>query len=322
MIGCRFVSRQVYWLALLALLLGSLAGCSAWPFSQPGQAASPTATGPATPVGSPTPSPQPGGSATIGYVGALTDLNPAFDPDGLAATLLRPVVEGLISFAPDGQPHAWLAESVPAPHGGGVSDDGRVVIIRLHQGVAWEDGQPFTADDLIFTYHVYRDPANPFTDAARAPYQAMQAVDALDAYTVRVAYSLPASPYLHAFTTIFPAHLFNGQTHLAGAPYNRAPFGTGPFRVREWVPGDHLTLVRSSSYRDGGRPYLDAIVYRPFSTLSAAETALRAGTIDLLLDPAVSVGVRAGPSSRSLHGLLPVSGQPVTWNSADWWRKP
>jgi peptide/nickel transport system substrate-binding protein len=321
-IDCRLVSRQVRWLAALALLLSSLAGCVAWPSSQPTQPASPAAT-PATPVGSPTPGPQPGGSATIGFVGTLADLNPAFDPEGLAATLLRPVVEGLISFAPDGQPHAWLAESVPAPHGG-VSDDGRVVIFRLRQGIAWEDGQPFTADDLVFTYHAYRDPTNPFTDAARAPYQMMQAVDALDAYTVRVAYSQPAAPYLHAFTMIFPAHLFNGQTHLTGAPYNRAPFGTGPFRVQEWVPGDHLTLVRSSSYRDSGRPYLDAIVYRPFATLGAAEAALRAGTIDLLLEPTTQApsGVRAGPSSRSLHGLLPAPDQPVTWNSADWWRKP
>ena len=50
----------------------------------------------------------------------------------------------------------------------------------------------------------------------------------------------------------------------------------------------------------------------------------RAGTIDLLLEPTTQApsGVRAGPSSRSLHGLLPAPDQPVTWNSADWWRKP
>src|SRR5207302_219148 len=83
----------------------------------------------------------------------------------------------------------------------------------------------------------------------------------------------PDATYLRAFATIYPAHLFDGRTRLVDDPYGRGPVGTGPFRFREWAPGDHLTLARNPIYREAGRPYLDELVFRFFPDAAAAAAA-------------------------------------------------
>ena len=295
-----------------------LAACAPWSAD-----ATPTAqpTGPnasATPI-----PPRYGGSITIGFVGELGDLNPAFADNALAATLFRPVVEGLFAINPNGRFEAWLAESVPAP-GRGISEDGTVVILRLRQGVAWEDGRALTAEDLRFTHNAVLDPANPFPPDVVAAHAAIRTLDVLDSYTVRLGYdrTAPATgnppSVLRAFPVVYPAHLFNGQTRLVGHPYARGPFGTGPFRFREWVPGDHLTLARNGTYRNGARPYLDQIVYRQFPDQPAAEAARQSGEIDLIL--AADTTSFVDPLPGFLRGVTLFPGSPPTRSAHEWWR--
>ena len=265
----------------------------------------------------PTPTPRRGGTATIGIIGDLRQLNPAFGGATPQSALFRPVVEGLFDFDGQGQPRPWLAESVPS-RGRGVSDDGTTIIIRLRQGVAWEDGEAFTADDVIFTLAAGKNPNNPFAEEIAAAHQTIRAADALDPYTVRLTLTAPGSDYLRAFAPIFPAHLFNGVTDLVNQPYARAPFGTGPFRVADLVPGVLLTLTRSDSYRLNDRPYLDRLTFRAYPDAATADAALREGRIDLLLS---EDGQRLTlPQNNAIRGLAPISNAPPTWNAGDWWR--
>jgi peptide/nickel transport system substrate-binding protein len=301
---------------LLALVV-ALAACAPWSAD-----ATPTPQPSARPTGTVTPVPRRGGSLTIGFVGELGDLNPGFADNALAATLFRPVVEGLFATDNQGRPQAWLAESVPSP-GKGVSEDGTVVILRLRQGVAWEDGRPLTGEDLRFTHAAVRDRANPFPAEVVAAHEAIRTLDVLDPYTVRLGYDSAAATaggtpsFLRTFPVVYPAHLFNGLTGLVGHPYGRAPFGSGPFRFREWVPGDHLTLARSGTYRDGGRPYLDEIVYRQFPDQAVAEAAQDAGLVDLLLAPDAASFLP--PLPDDLRGVVLFPGSPPTRSAHEWW---
>ncbi len=272
------------------------------------------------PAATPTVTPQRGGRATIGVVDDLRAIDPAFATTGLAATLFRPVVEGLFDFDASGQPRPWLAEAVPA-RGQGVSDDGTVVIVRLRQGVAWEDGHAFTAADVLFTLAAACDPANTFAPELAAAYATIRTADALDPYTVRLGLSAPSDEYLRAFSPVFPAHLFNGRTGLADSPYARAPFGTGPFRLADWTPGESLLLTRSASYRQADRPYLDTLLFLAFPDQAAAETALREGRIDLLLTPDARTFFAPAGGNTKIRGLAPTHDAPPTWNAADWWRQ-
>lgn len=308
-------SRSLPRAALILILLLALAACS----DGTPRLATATPTSGARPqtAATPTLAPRRGGTATVGIVGDLRQLNPAFGGATLQSALFRPVVEGLFDFDGQGQPRPWLAESVPG-RGRGVSDDGTTIIIRLRQGVAWEDGKPFTADDVIFTLAAGKNPNNPFAEEIAAAYRTIRAADALDPYTVRLTLTAPGDAYLRAFAPVFPAHLFNGVTDLVNQPYARAPFGTGPFRVADLVPGVLLTLTRSDSYRLDDRPYLDRITYRAYPDAATADAALREGKIDLLLSPN---GQRLTlPQNNALRSLAPVGNAPPTWNAGDWWR--
>ncbi|HET8627046.1 MAG TPA: ABC transporter substrate-binding protein, partial [Thermomicrobiales bacterium] len=273
--------RRALLASAAALALG---GCGNWPAPAPIPTPAPGGAG-ARPGPSPVASPAPrGGRATVGLAHAPATLDPALAVTPVVATLARPVVEGLIAWDDDGRPVPWLAAAVPTRDNGGVSADGRVVTYRLRPDVAWDDGQPFTAADVAFTFAAFQDTANPFAGALAAPYASLRAVDALDPYTVRLAYDRPDATYLAVFQTVYPAHFFNGRTRLADAPYGRGPAGTGPFRFQEWAPGDHLTLARSASYRVTSQPNLDELDFRFLPDGGAALDALRRGDVDLLLD--------------------------------------
>lgn len=303
-------------LALAAILvLAFLAGCTT------GASTIPTPTTPsvrpAPGDATPTAAPRRGGAATIGVVGGLHQINPAFGGSNLPETIFRPVVEGLFDFDAGGRPQPWLAENVPS-RGRGVSDDGLVIILRLRQGVAWEDGKPFVADDVIFTLAVGRDPANRFDPAITEAYRSIRSADALDAYTVRLALVAPGDTYLRAFAPVFPAHLFGGATNMNEQPYARAPFGTGPFHFADWIPGESLTLRRNPSYRLSDRPFLEALTFRAFPDDAAIEAALRAGAIDLALS---ADGQRlVAPQGGAIVGLGSRGSAPPTWNAGDWYR--
>lgn len=301
---------------LLAIL--ALSACVGTAPTNPPPQRTPPQLGP--PAATPTVIPRYGGQATIGVVGDLRAIDPAFATTGLAATLLRPVVEGLFDFDAAGQPRPWLAEAIPT-RGQGMSNDGTVVIVRLRQGLAWEDGQGFTAADVLFTLAAARDPANDFAPEIAAAYATIRTADALDPYTVRLGLTAPSDDYLRAFSPVFPAHLFNGRTDLASSPYARAPFGTGPFRLAEWTPGESLLLARSTSYRRIDRPYLDTIRFLAFPDQAMAQAALREGRIDLLLTPDTHTFFAPPGGNTALRDLSPTHGIPPTWNAADWWRQ-
>ncbi|CAA9549579.1 MAG: hypothetical protein AVDCRST_MAG18-192 [uncultured Thermomicrobiales bacterium] len=297
------------------LLLLTLAACGGG--TPRADMAGPTPSArPATAL-APTSAPQRGGTATIGVVDDLRQLNPAFGGKDLPGALFRPVVEGLFDFDGEGRPRPWLTEEVPG-RGRGVSTDGTTIIIRLRQGVAWEDGAPFTAADVVYTLAVGQNPANPFAPEIADAYRAIRAADALDPYTVRLTLTAPGDSYLRAFSPVLPAHLFNGATDLVDQPYARAPFGTGPFRFAEWTPGVSLTLARSPSYRLRDRPYLDRIIFRAYQDRATAEAALRAGMIDLLLS--ADAQTLTAPQDGPIHGLAPAHNAPPTWNAGAWYR--
>jgi len=313
--GARWGSVGVLLLVFLALC-----ACDAATPTVPATRPSSTAPQFGPPAATPTSTPRAGGRATIGIVGELRAIDPAFATNGLAATLLRPVVEGLFEFDANGQPHPWLAEAVPTRNQG-ISNDGTTVIVRLRQGVAWEDGHPFTAADVLFTLAAARDPANAYAPDLVAAYATIHTADALDPYTVRLTLAAPGDEYLRAFTPLFPAQLFNGRTTLASSPYARTPFGTGPFRLADWIPGESLLLTRSASYRRTDRPYLDTILFLAFPDQAAAENALRAGRLDLILTPDTTTFLAPAGHATVLRGLSPIRGAPPTWNAADWWRQ-
>jgi peptide/nickel transport system substrate-binding protein len=141
-----------------------------------------------------------------------------------------------------------------------------VVTYTLQPGLTWSDGQPLTADDSVFSFQVAADPATPGDktiidrtagyDAAGANMVVWRGVPGhLDRYYyLNLWHPLPR----HAWGHLSAAELLTSDLSV------RQPLGWGAFALAEWVPGDHITVVRNPAYfrASSGLPRLDAIMFR------------------------------------------------------------
>ena len=187
-----------------------------------------------------------------------------------------------------------------------VSPDGRTYTFKLRQGVKFQDGTDFNADAVKFNIQRLLDPAvrNPnryyFTDVDETR------IDTPDPYTV-VLHLKQTSPTLLGRLASGPAEMLS-PTAVKKIGNDKIPLGpidagTGPYIFKEWVHGDHITLVRNPSYW-GRKPYFDTVTFRVVPNAGTRETMLRAGDVQMAFEPpAPDV-----PALRKDPGLTVVSG--------------
>ena len=191
------------------------------------------------------------------------------------------VTEGLLTYDFDFKPQPALAT------GWSVSPDGLTYTFKLRQGVTWHDGKPFTADDVAYSIKLLKE-NHP---RGRGTFAFVTAVDTPDPYTAILRLSKPA-PYLitaldSSESPIVPKHVYEGTDPLTNKNAS-APIGTGPFVFKEWVKGSHIILERNPDYWDKGKPYLDRVVVRFITDLSARSAAFETGELDLGGGPPVA----------------------------------
>jgi len=177
-----------------------------------------------------------------------------------------------------------LAAEVPTAANGGVARDGKSVIWKLKRGVSWHDGQPFTADDVVFTAQWAAEPA---TAATSIGYFLDRQVEKIDSHTVRITFKQPtpfwASTFVGVGGEILPRHLFKDFMGAKSreAPANLKPVGTGPYRYVEFKPGDLVQGVLNPNYHQPARPHFDRVEMKGGGdAVSAARAVLQTGEYD------------------------------------------
>jgi len=253
------------------------------PAGAPGPTANPAATSaaaPPKPAVGPSGQPKAGGTLRVALWQEPDSLNYYFSTQTVNRITAFMVMDGLTRGGPDGTYQPALAAEIPTQQNGGVSSDGRAVTWKLKQGVTWSDGQPLTSDDVLFTYRVIMDPANPVT--SRATYVIIDTITAPDPSTIVVTYKDIFAAYRAAFPVVLPAHVFNGQSSIDKHPFNRAPIGTGPYLFKSWASGDTITFERNPRYREAGKPLLDQVIYKITPSREASIQAFKVGDIDVL----------------------------------------
>ena len=192
--------------------------------------------------------------------------------------------EPLAAWDPDGNLMPVLAAEIPTRENGGLSADGRSVTWKLKRGVTWHDGQPFTADDVVFNWEFCKDPAT--ASSWIATYRDIQ-VAKIDSHTVRVTFPKPtpfwAEPLVGSLGMMIPKHVFAPFIGAKSreAPANLRPVGTGPYRIREFRPGDLVLADANPNYHIPNRPHFDAIEMKGGGdAISAARAVLQTGEYD------------------------------------------
>ena len=237
-----------------------------------------------------------------------TLLNPHFAGGTKDQEGSRIFYEPLAVWDDDGNLLPVLAAEIPSRANGGVAADGRSVTWKLKQGVSWHDGQPFTADDCVFTFDYVKDPA---TAAVTAGNYQDATIQKIDAHTIRIAFTRPTPNWYDVLVSsagaILPKHVFANYTGSRSreAPANLKPVGTGPYKFVDFKPGDIVLGDINRNYHMPNRPFFDTIeVKGGGDATSAARAVLQTGEFDyawnLQVEDEVLKRMEAGGKGRVL----------------------
>jgi ABC-type transport system substrate-binding protein len=165
-----------------------------------------------------------------------------------------------------------------------VSDDGTAYTFNLREGVTFHNGDPFTADDVLFTYRRSKDPAQSIHSQVLVNVVDAEKVDDL---TVRFRLARPQASFLvktterasgRAMTIVSRGAL----EELGESQYGLTPVGTGPFRVAEHTLGQAVRLEAFENYYHPSRPKLERVDIRPIVEAEPLAAALEAGDIQIV----------------------------------------
>jgi peptide/nickel transport system substrate-binding protein len=244
----------------------------------------------------------------IGDIQDFDTLNPHLTTYAALNNLSQLTMAYLVRYGHDNRPVPELATEVPTEANGGVSKDGKTITWHLRKGVKWSDGQPFDADDVVFSTNAVNNPKN--NEVGRDGWDLITKIDEPDKYTVVYHLKKPYSGYLPSFfgsaganPCILPKHILGNLPNINTAPYNSKPVGIGPFRYAVWVRSDHIEL-EPNPYYWRGEPKLKKIVYKIIPDRNTLVTQLRTGEIDMytFVPPAYAPQVTSLPNVGYFRG--------------------
>ena len=259
------------------------------------------------PAAGPVVSPPPSGMTAerilrVGTVGSISTLDPLYAVDPAERDAIALLFRGLTRLGPAGTIQPDLAKAWT------ISKDGRTWTFDLRDDVRWHDGQPVTADDVVFTIHSLQHPDydGPYGNAFRG-----LTVERVSPTQVRFVLQEPLASFLTATTQpIVPAHLLAAipVAERRATAFGLQPVGSGPFRLA--ALGDDEVLLERAGPPPGGapaslpadpfatpaqptpaapqdgpqRPHLDALALELYPDRTSLADALQAGQVDLAGD--------------------------------------
>lgn len=240
------------------------------------------------------------GSASQIILSGLAEPN-SFNPPLMqeGSEILIYLYEGLVRENDRGEIEPALAESWE------ISSDRRQIFFTLRKGLKWSDGEPLTADDVVFTYdEIYKNPAipSPAKDLLRiGKSREFPTARKLDDWRVEFILPEPFSPFLRITKmVILPAHALryyirekdDSGRHLFLSAWgtDTAPkqiVSNGPYRLESYIPGERITFKKNPYYwrkddRGRSQPYIDRIVQITVDNDGAALIQFRSGVLDFM----------------------------------------
>jgi peptide/nickel transport system substrate-binding protein len=209
------------------------------------------------------------------------------------------IYDTLVKYNEKFEPIPWLAKSWT------VSPDGKTFEFELNTNVKWHDGTPFTNDDIVYTF---QEVGLKYSNTYSLVMKNLVGIDSAQAGKIVFHFSQPVGTLLSYLGdpnfNILPKHIFAGSDPTTN-PANSAPIGTGPFMFKEWMRGDHLTLIKNPNYWQIGLPHFDTLIFRRVPNATAAVSALEQGGVQLFMSDIPPVSAQGLKGSKSITTLAP-----------------
>ncbi|MCE7026904.1 ABC transporter substrate-binding protein [Jiella avicenniae] len=210
----------------------------------------------------------------------------SLDPQAVTATndfrILMNVYDGLVRFK------KGTLEVEPAlAKSWDISEDGKTYTFHLRDDVTFQDGTPFNAEAVKFTFDRMLKDDHPFHDTGPFPlaffFSQVDEVTAKDEHTVVFKLKEPFAPFLSNLA--YPTGLIVSPAAVKeyGQDFGRHPVGTGAFKFEGWDPNSKVVVSRNEDYWDGA-PQLEAVVFRPIADANTRVAEMLSGGIDLMVE--------------------------------------
>ncbi len=226
-----------------------------------------------------------GGTLIVGTVGNVPrHLNPAVQSGIATAMPGTQIFATPLRFDENWNPEPYLAESWD------FSSDKKALRLRLRKNARFHDGKPITSKDIKFSIEVIK--ANhPF----KSMFEPVIAIETPDPYTAIIRLSKRHPAILLALSSalcvIIPQHIYGDGQDLKTHPANVKPVGSGPFKLVEFIPSQHVILERNEDFFIENRPYLDEIIFKVIPDANSLVLEMQNDSIDLspFLDNSVNI---------------------------------
>jgi peptide/nickel transport system substrate-binding protein len=226
------------------------------------------------------------GRLIIGVAGEEPDgLNEMFAHSDATDQVSNLIYEPLFRYDPNGDFVPAAATEVPTPQNGGISADGKTIVLHIRKGMKWSDGAPYDGRDLVFTWHAAMNPANnvklhngwdDITSMTLSPDNLTATIKLKQVYSGLLgifAFGGAAYPPL-------PAHVLEKLPDINHAAFNAQPISSGPFVLKKWNHGSSLEFVANPNYWRG-KPGLDAITYKIVPNADTLFNQLKTHEVDV-----------------------------------------
>lgn len=197
-------------------------------------------------------------------------LDPQQQDEGPTNSVCSNIYDALVNRKPDMAIIPGLAERWE-------QKDALTWVFYLRKNVTFHNGDPFTADDVVFTFERFKQ-----QKVAGDIVSSVDSVKKINDHTVEIT---TKSPYASFLTTMVKVFIIdkNYVTKVGDQEFNMKPVGTGPYKFKEWVKEDHITLEAYDKYW-GGAPDIKTVVFRPISNEATRTAALMSGEVNLITD--------------------------------------
>ena len=236
-----------------------------------------------------------GGNIKVGLDADVTTLDPTLSTSLYDRQVMLNIYDTLVALNAQNKIVPDLATSW-------VYNTPTQLVFTLRTDVKFQDGTPFNADAVVFNINrILSTPTSP----RYSEISSVQSVVATDSSHVQFTLKVPFSPLLAALTDragmmLSPTAVKKLGSSLANDPVDA---GSGPFMFKDWVKGDHLTVVKNPHYwqkdaQGNALPYLASIRYVPITNGSVMYSNLETGTIQVAddLDPTDVPSAKANSS--------------------------
>jgi peptide/nickel transport system substrate-binding protein len=251
------------------------------------------------------PSASPAAGKVVLHVGWTNDpdnLNPFIGAETSSYEIWLLNYDFLTGYSTDLQPVPDLATSWDT------SADGKTWTFHLRTGVKWQDGEPFTARDVAFTYNYIIDNQ---MGAYSSLTDGIKEAVAVDDQTVEIRCVRPKANMVRTWIPILPEHIWGKVSpKAAGASYQNKPpiVGTGPFQTVEVKKGDYVRMVANPSFW-GKKPAIDEILFVTYQNPDTMTQDLLTGS----LDAAWGIPSAQFPKIQSDKSFTPISYNLLSW---------